>query len=70
MLLSTQLLNFGLFFGSIFLAVIVLFHTQKDPLSDKIATAIWVTIIIRAPILGAVAFFIVRPSHVLIHSRK
>ena len=70
LLLSAQLLNIGLLFGWIFLAVIALFYMRKRPLADKTATAIWVAVIVLAPILGAVAFFIVRPNRDLAHSQK
>ncbi|NOK57586.1 MAG: hypothetical protein GFH27_549303n149 [Chloroflexi bacterium AL-W] len=69
-LLFTQLLNFGLLFGWILLTVLALFHMRKNPLSDKIATALWAAIIVLVPLLGAVAFFIVRPNRELVHSQK
>ena len=63
-LLLLQVLNFVLLVAWIVLAIWALWRLRKEEMSDT-AQVIWTVVILLIPILGAVAFFIVRS-----HSRR
>jgi len=58
-LLLSQLLNITLLIAWILLAIWALWRLRKEEMSDT-AQVIWTVVILLIPILGAVAFFIVR----------
>jgi hypothetical protein len=58
-LLLLQILNIALLIAWILLALWALWRLRKEEISDT-AQVIWTVIILLIPILGAVAFFIVR----------
>jgi len=58
-LLLLQILNIALLIGWILLALWALWRLRKEEMSDT-AQAVWTVVILLIPILGAVAFFIVR----------
>jgi hypothetical protein len=60
-LLLLQVLNFVLLVAWIVLAIWALWRLRKEEISDT-AQVIWTVVILLIPILGAVAFFIVRSS--------
>ena len=60
-LMLLQMLNMALLVAWILLALWALWRLRKEEMSDT-AQAIWTVVILLIPILGAVAFFIVR-SH-------
>ena len=60
-LLLFQILNIALLIAWILLALWALWRLRKEEVSDA-AQVIWTVIILLIPILGAVAFFIVRSS--------
>ena len=60
-LLLAQVLNFVLLVAWIVLAIWALWRLRKEEMSDT-AQVIWTALILLIPILGAVAFFIVRST--------
>jgi hypothetical protein len=62
-LLLAQLLNFGLFFSWILLAVVALFRLRRLDLSAEQRLG-WAALVVLVPLLGALAVLIVhrRPS--------
>jgi hypothetical protein len=58
-LLLLQILNIALLVAWIALAIWALWRLRKEEMSDT-AQVIWTVVILLIPILGAVAFFIVR----------
>lgn len=58
-LLLLQLLNVALLVTWILLALLALVRLRKEQLQDAVEI-VWVLIILLIPILGALAFFIVR----------
>ena len=55
------IIQFLIFGGWILLSLIALFALRRAQLTG-INQALWVLLIIAIPVLGALAFFIVRPS--------
>ena len=60
-LMLLQILNMALLVAWIVLAIWALWRLRKEEMSDT-AQVIWTVVILLIPILGAVAFFIVRSS--------
>ena len=59
--LFAMLLNVLLFGGWIILAVLALLQLRRQSMADT-ARAIWAVLILIIPILGAAAFWIVKPG--------
>ena len=59
--LLVQLLNFTIILGWPLLSLIALFALRRRTLTP-VAQAIWALIILAVPFLGAIAFWIVKPS--------
>jgi hypothetical protein len=57
-----QIFNFSLLIGGLALTIIALIKLgeKKLPITDK---TVWTIIILLTPILGSIAFFIIRPTH-------
>jgi hypothetical protein len=60
-LMLLQILNMALLVAWIVLAIWALWRLRKEEMSDT-AQVIWTVVILLIPILGAVAFFIVRSA--------
>jgi hypothetical protein len=60
-LLLSQLLNITLLIAWIVLAIWALWRLRKEEISDT-AQVIWTVVILLIPILGAIAFLIVRSA--------
>jgi hypothetical protein len=60
-LLIAQLVNIGLIFAWVALAVAALVSLRRRVLPPT-AAAIWAVLILLVPVLGALAFFVVRPA--------
>ena len=60
-LMLLQTLNMALLVAWIVLAIWALWRLRKEEMSDT-AQVIWTVVILLIPILGAVAFFIVRSA--------
>lgn len=58
-LLAIQILNVALLTAWVIFALWALFRLRKEELQD-VAQVIWTAVILLIPILGALAFFIVR----------
>ena len=56
-----QIINFAIILGWIILGVICLVRLSKRQMSST-AKALWVLIILAVPLLGAIAFLIVKPG--------
>jgi hypothetical protein len=59
--LLISLLNIGIVLAWIILAVVCLFKLKKQKL-NSVANALWTTIILLIPFLGAAAFLIMKPT--------
>ena len=60
--LAVQLCICGLFVAGIVLPIIAILQLRKRHFVNETDKALWVLIIIMAPIIGAVAFFILKPG--------
>lgn len=60
-LLIVQLFNFAIVGGWLVLGGLALFSLRPRPLSDT-ARVLWAVLIVAVPILGALAYWIVRPD--------
>jgi hypothetical protein len=60
-LLAAQLVNIALVSLWVVLALVALRRLRGAPLPD-LARAIWAALIVLVPLLGAIAFLIVRPQ--------
>ncbi len=59
-LLAAQIFNILLLITWIALALWALFRLRREQMSDTVQV-VWAAIILLVPVVGAVAFFIVRP---------
>lgn len=59
--LLVQLFNFGLVGGWLIAAILALIVLRRQDLPET-ARAIWAALILLVPLLGALAFLIVRPG--------
>ncbi len=58
---ALQIVNFLILAGWLVLAIVTLTRLRRCRLDDT-ARVLWVIVILLIPLLGAVAFFIVRPG--------
>lgn len=56
-----QILNIGILLAWIILAIVCLLKLRNQPLNST-AKAVWVLIVLIVPILGSVAYLIVKPA--------
>ena len=60
-LLIVQLVNFVICFGWLALSIYTLFAVRRQKLSPT-TQALWVLIVLAAPLIGAIAFWIAKPA--------
>ena len=56
-----QIVNFLILAGWIVLAIVALTHLRRCQLNET-ARVLWAIVIVLVPLMGALAFFIVRPG--------
>jgi hypothetical protein len=59
--LLVMIFNIGILLAWIILAVVCLLKLRTQPLNST-AKAVWVLIVLAIPILGAVAYLIIKPA--------